>query len=124
LAGIAGAGGFSAVAALALALTATGSAAHAAWLAFTTLVVAQLIRANANRSLRASLFRIQPNGVLLVMAVTWVVLQAAIPYIPELADAFRATPLSMMEWLLVAVIGLAPAVLAEIMRRRGYRWVA
>jgi Ca2+-transporting ATPase len=124
LAGIAGAGGFSAVAALALALTATGSAAHAAWLAFTTLVVAQLIRANANRSLRASLFRIQPNGVLLVMAVTWVVLQAAIPYIPALADAFQAMPLSMMEWLLVAVIGLAPAVLAEIMRRRGYRWVA
>jgi Ca2+-transporting ATPase len=124
LAGIAGAGGFSAVAALALALAATGSAAHAAWLAFTTLVVAQLIRANANRSLRASLFRIQPNGVLLVMAVTWVVLQAAIPYIPELADAFQAMPLSMMEWLLVAVIGLAPAVLAEIMRRRGYRWVA
>jgi hypothetical protein len=30
----------------------------------------------------------------------------------------------MTEWLLVAVIGLAPAVLAEIMRRRGYRWVA
>jgi magnesium-transporting ATPase (P-type) len=124
LAGIAGAGGFSAVAGLALALTATGSAAHAAWLAFTTLVVAQLIRANANRSLRASLFRIRPNGVLLVMAVTWVVLQAAIPYIPPLADAFRAMPLSMMEWLLVAVIGLAPAVLAEIMRRRGHRWVA
>jgi len=58
------------------------------------------------------------------MAVTWVVLDAAIPYIPPLADAFRAMPLSMMEWLLVAVIGLSPAVLAEIMRRRGHRWVA
>jgi magnesium-transporting ATPase (P-type) len=124
LVGIALAGGFSAVAALALVLTATGSGTHAAWLAFTTLVVAQLVRANANRSLRASLFRLGPNVVLLGMAITWLALQAAIPYIPPLSDAFRATPLSGIEWLLVAVIGLAPAVLAEVMRRTGRRWVA
>jgi magnesium-transporting ATPase (P-type) len=107
-----------------LVLTATGSGTHAAWLAFTTLVVAQLVRANANRSLQASLFRLGPNFVLLGMAVAWLVIQAAIPFVPPLADAFRATPLSAMEWLLVAVIGLAPAVLAEVMRRTGRRWVA
>jgi Ca2+-transporting ATPase len=124
LVGIALAGGFSAVAALSLVLTDRGSEAHAAWLAFTTLVVAQLIRANANRSLRTSFFRLRPNGVLLGMAACWLVLQAAIPYVPPLADAFQATPLSGIEWLLVAVIGLAPAALAEVMRVGGRRWVA
>jgi Ca2+-transporting ATPase len=124
LVGIALAGGFSAVAALGLALWAAGSAVHLAWLALTTLVVAQLVRANANRSLRGSLFRLGSNTVLLGMAVTWLSVQAAIPYIPPLAEAFRASPLSGTEWLLVAVIGLTPAVLAEVMRRFGRRWVA
>jgi hypothetical protein len=58
------------------------------------------------------------------MAMAWLVIQAAIPYIPPLADAFRATPLSAMEWLLVALIGVAPAALAQLMRRTGRRWVA
>lgn len=124
LLGIVLAGGFSAVAALALVLTATGSETHAAWLALTTLVVAQLVRANANRSLSVSVTRLGRNAVLLGMAVIWLALQAAIPYIPPLADAFRATPLSPSEWLLVSGIGVAPAAVGEVMRRTGRRWVA
>jgi Ca2+-transporting ATPase len=124
LLGIALAGAFSAVGALALMLTTGGGAEHAAWVAFTTLVVAQLIRANANRSLRTSVFRLSPNRVLIGMAVVWLVVQAAMPYIPPLADAFRASPLSGAEWLQVAAIALAPAVLAEVMRLRRRRWVA
>ncbi len=124
LVGIAGAGGFTAIAALALVLGSEGGIEHASWLAFTTLVVGQLVRANANRSLQTSIFRLEPNGVLLVMGVLWVVVQATIPYIPAVANAFEASPLNAMEWALVAFIALAPAVLAEVMRRTGRTWVA
>jgi Ca2+-transporting ATPase len=124
LLGIALAGGFSAVAALAIVLTVEGAPAHAAWVAFTTLVVAQLVRANANRSLRTSLFRLPPNAVLVGMAVAWFAVQAGIPHVPPLADAFVASPLTVSEWGLVVVVALAPAVLAELMRRRGWTWVA
>ena len=46
------AGGFSAVAALVLMLVTRGRLEHARWLAYTTLVLAQAVRAYANRSLR------------------------------------------------------------------------
>jgi hypothetical protein len=58
------------------------------------------------------------------MGVLWLAVQAAIPYIPPLADAFRASPLSATEWAAIAVIALTPAALAEVMRRRGRTWVA
>jgi hypothetical protein len=51
--------------------------------------------------------------------------QAAIPLIPPLADAFRATTLGAADWLLVAVVALLPAALAELIRwRTGRDWVA
>jgi Ca2+-transporting ATPase len=124
LIGIAIAGGFSALAALWLVLTIGGTPSHASWVAFTTLVVAQLVRANANRSLRQSLLNLAPNVLLLGMGLIWLATQAAIPYIPPLADAFQATPLSGVEWALVAIIALAPAVVAEAMRRTGRTWIA
>jgi Ca2+-transporting ATPase len=124
LAGITVAGGFSALAALALVLGAGGTAEHVAWMAFTTLVVAQLVRANANRTLQASLLRLRPNAVLLGMGVLWLAVQAAIPYVPLLANAFEATPLSGQEWVVVILIALAPAVVAEVARRTGRIWVA
>ena len=34
---------------------------------------------------------------------------AAIPFIPPVAEAFRAVPLSAMEWLLVAIVASANA---------------
>ena len=54
-----------------------------------------------------------------------IVVQAAIPLIPPLADVFRAVPLGAADWLLVAVVALAPAALAELIRwRTGRDWVA
>ncbi|HEY7737993.1 MAG TPA: HAD-IC family P-type ATPase [Candidatus Limnocylindria bacterium] len=124
LVGVVLAGGFTGVAALALVMGIGGEAEHAAWMAFTTLVVAQVVRANANRTLRTSLLRIGPNPVLLGLGVCWVAVQAAIPHIPPLADAFEAVPLTGTEWLLVAAIALAPAIVAEGIRRTGRTWVA
>mgnify|MGYP003693576231 CR=1 FL=1 len=52
-------------------------------------------------------------------------IQAAIPYVPVLAEAFRATPLDPSDWAIVAVIALIPALLAETVRTvTGRTWVA
>ncbi len=56
-----------------------------------------------------------------------VAIQVLIPYVPLLADAFRATTLDLSDWLLVVVVAFAPALLAEIARTRGRGtaiWVA
>ncbi|HEV8282068.1 MAG TPA: HAD-IC family P-type ATPase [Candidatus Limnocylindrales bacterium] len=122
---IALAGGFSAVAALWLMTGHGGALDHARWLAYTTLVCAQAVRAYANRSLREPLQRLRWNPVLLGVCILTVAVQALIPLIPPIADAFRATPLDAIDWLLVAIIALAPAIVAESIRalRQG-PWVA
>lgn len=125
LARIAVAGGFSAVAALVLMLTHDGTEDHVRWLAYTALVVSQVVRAYANRSLTRPVSSLKPNGVLLAAGLIVLVIQFAIPLIPPLAEAFRATPLDLVDWALVAIIALAPALVAEIIRATTRReWVA
>jgi Ca2+-transporting ATPase len=125
LARIAVAGGFSAVAALWLMLNHDGSEDHTRWLAYTALVCAQVVRAYANRSLRTPLHRLPANGLLLAACILVVVVQAVIPYVPGVADAFRATPLALDDWAIVAVIAVAPALVAELIRTaRRTVWVA
>jgi Ca2+-transporting ATPase len=111
------AGAFTAIAALALMLTHGGGFVHAAWLAYTTLVVGQCVRAYANRSVHQPIHRLGPNGFLLAACLAAVAIQVLIPYLPPLAQAFRATPLDPTDWLLVAFVALAPALVAE-----GTRW--
>ena len=42
-----------------------------------------------------------------------------------LAEAFHATPLEPDDWAIVAVVALAPAILAEVLRTvRGRTWIA
>jgi hypothetical protein len=54
-----------------------------------------------------------------------ILIQVAIPFIPPLAEAFLATPLAPSEWALVVVIALAPAIVADFIRRSGRGpWVA
>jgi Ca2+-transporting ATPase len=120
---IAGAGGFSAAAALGLLVVAPSGTGQ--WLAYTALVCGQAVRAYANRSLREPIHRLSRNTFLLAACCFAVVVQAAIPFVPPLADAFRAVPLTASDWLLVAAIALAPAVLAQLVRaRRRTVWVA
>jgi Ca2+-transporting ATPase len=119
------AGGFSAVAALIVMITHPGSAEHTRWLAYTVLVCAQAVRANANRSLRIPIHRLPPNWFLIAAGLIVIGIQAAIPQVPLLAEAFRATPLDASDWAIVAVIALAPALLAEAVRTvTGRTWVA
>ncbi len=122
---IALAGGFSAFAALYLIERHAGSFEHARWLAYSALVVGQVVRANANRSLRSPVLLRRPNTLLLVGGILCIVVQVLIPYVPALADAFSATPLDAFDWLLVAVIALIPAVVAEAYRALRHEvWVA
>ena len=98
LARIAGAGGFSAVAALWL-MTASGAGLeHGRWLAFTALVLAQAVRAYANRSLVLPVVSLRWNGFLLAACLVTVAVQVLIPFVPPLADVFRATHLAPAEW--------------------------
>ena len=125
LARIAGAGAFSAVAALLLILYAPGDFEHRRWLAYTALVVAQCVRAYANRSLRTPVHSLPPNGFLALACLAAVAIQALIPYVPLLAETFRAVPLDPTDWLLVIVVALLPALVAELVRTwRHAEWVA
>jgi Ca2+-transporting ATPase len=123
LARIGAAGGFTAVAALVLLQTDSVGGDHARWLAYTALVVGQVVRAYSNRSLGRSILGLGTNGFLAATAILVVCLQIAIPLVPPLADAFRAVPLTPGEWALVAGVALFPAVVADVIRRLGYTWV-
>jgi Ca2+-transporting ATPase len=119
------AGGFSALAGLVLIEQHSPDFEHARWLAYTALVVSQVVRANANRSLAYPVLLRRPNSLLLVGGLTCVAAQIAIPYVPALNVAFQATPLDALDWLLVGIIALIPAVFAELYRAVRHRvWVA
>ena len=126
LARIAAAGGFSAVAALVLMAGSGGGDDHARWLAYTALVVGQVVRAYGNRSLTTPLHRLSRNGFLLAAGAAVIVIQVAIPLAPPLAEAFRATPLNAADWTLVALVGFGPALLGQLIHtiRPGTVWVA
>lgn len=122
-----GAGTWTAVGALAIVLSGHGGFEHAAWLAYTTLVVGQCVRAYANRSLRRPIHQLRTNRFLLAACLGALAIQVLIPMVPPLAEAFRATPLDALDWAIVAVIALAPAILAELIRTIGrgrITWVA
>jgi Ca2+-transporting ATPase len=119
------AGGFSAFAALVLIEQHSPDFTHARWLAYTALVVGQVVRANANRSLSYPVLLRRPNPLLLAGGIAAVAVQVAIPFVPALSEAFQATPLDAFDWLLVAVVALFPALVAEAYRAIRHRpWVA
>jgi Ca2+-transporting ATPase len=125
LAGVALAGGISALGALALLLVSAGGLEHQRWLAFTTLVLAQAVRANGNRSLGRPTWTLSPNRLLAAAAIAVVAVQVLIPFVPALADAFRASPLGATEWALVLAVAVGPWLLAEVARSRArIPWVA
>jgi hypothetical protein len=67
----------------------------------------------------------RPNLLLLAGGILCIVVQVAIPFVPAVRDAFEATQMDAFDWLLVAVIALAPALFAEIYRAVRHRpWVA
>jgi len=83
------------------------------------------VRANANRSLSYPVLLRRPNPLLLLGGLACIVVQIGIPFAPPLKDAFQATPLDATDWLLVAVVALVPALIAEAYRAVRHKpWVA
>ncbi len=124
---IAGAGAYTAIASLAVMLADGGTFEHAAWLAYTTLVVSQCVRAYWNRSIREPLHRLGRNGFLLGACLVAVAVQALIPSVPGLAEAFHAAPLDLGDWAVVAAVAFLPAVASEVIRTAWHGravWVA
>jgi Ca2+-transporting ATPase len=122
---IAVAGGVTALGTLALVVWRGGGEDHARWLAFNALVLGQLVRAYSNRSLVHPVSTLTPNRFLAAVCIGAALVQLAIPLVPPLADAFRATPLDAAEIAAIALIAVAPAVVAELIRRRRAAiWVA
>jgi Ca2+-transporting ATPase len=124
---VVGAGAFTALAALVVMLTHGGTFEHAAWLAYTCLVVGQCVRAYWNRSVRQPIHRLGPNRFLLAACLAAVAIQAVIPFVPPLAEAFRATQLDALDWILVAIVAFTPAAVADVIRLRSRGevvWVA
>jgi Ca2+-transporting ATPase len=118
------AGSFTALTALAAMAWHDGDADHVRWLAYTALVIGQLVRAYANRSVSQSVLRLRPNGFLALACLVAVLVQVGIPFVPPLAEAFHASTLDAVEWGIVAAIALTPAISAELIRRRRLVWVA
>jgi Ca2+-transporting ATPase len=122
-----GVGAFTAIAAGTVLLAHGGELAYRAWLAYTILVVSQCVRAYWNRSARWPIHSLRHNGVLLGACLTAGAVQLLIPMVPALAELFRAQSITPADWLLVAVVALLPAAVAEVIRstRRGrVVWVA
>ncbi len=122
---ISGAGAWTAVGALFIMATYQGDLDQARWLAFNALVFGQTVRAYANRSLVRPVLRLRRNTVLLAACTLSIAIQLAIPFVPLLAETFRAAPLALNDLLLIGSVALAPAVLAELVRAATRRtWVA
>lgn len=122
---ISGAGGFSALAALWLMAGSGPDLNHARWVAFTSLVAAQSIRAYSNRSLLTPVTRLPANVFLSTVCLITILVQIVIPFVPPLSEAFRASLLSPWEWVLVTGVAVLPALVAELLRRMGRGpWVA
>ncbi|MFL5778402.1 MAG: cation-translocating P-type ATPase [Chloroflexota bacterium] len=119
------AGSVTVAGALAIVIGHPGPPEHARWVAFSALVLAQAVRAYANRSIDEPITRLPPNWFLATACLIAALVQLAIPYIPPLAVAFRASPLDAQDVVLVLLVAVAPALVAQVVRATtGRPWVA
>ncbi len=91
---------------------------HAQTVAFTMLVVVQLINAFSARSFTQSVFRMNPlaNYFLLVSILFSVIMVLAMLYIPFLNEALGTYPLNSFDWGIVMVASIIPLFVVEIQK--------
>jgi Ca2+-transporting ATPase len=101
----------------------SGSMAEARTVAFTTLVLAQLVNVFCSRSDEASAFRgLFANPWLWLAVVTSTLLQLVVVYVPGFQKAFATVPLGPWDWALCLAAASAVLWSSEIVkfvRRRG-----
>ena len=91
--------------------------------AFTVMVVAQLVHAFNCRSDRWSLFQL---GFGTNRALVWAVLlslavQIAVLTVPAVSPVFKVAPLPIEDWMLMGAAGLLPLVIMELIKWLGRR---
>jgi Ca2+-transporting ATPase len=92
--------------------------AGAQTMAFSALVVSELLRAFTVRSERLSVFRIgvTTNRWMLLAAGSSMLLLLAVIYIPFFDPIFSTVPLGWRDWLVLLPFGLASSVAAELLK--------
>ncbi|MEM3126625.1 MAG: calcium-translocating P-type ATPase, SERCA-type [Candidatus Woesearchaeota archaeon] len=91
---------------------------YATTVAFTTLVLFQLVNVFNSRSEEESLFKtgIFSNIWLWISVIFSAGLQIAVIYVPSLIQLFRTTPLGLTEWLIIIPVTLTVFAGAEILK--------
>lgn len=86
-------------------------------MAFSVLSISQLVHAFNMRSQRsifaAGIFK---NKYLVLSLLAGVVLQVGVVSVPVLSGIFKATPLSAVQWLVVAALSAAPLLIVELQK--------
>lgn len=87
-------------------------------LAFTTLIMAELLRAHSSRSEKYSLASIGflSNAYMLSATAFSLVLVLLVLYVPALDVIFKTSPLSATHWGIVIGLGLMPSIASEVMK--------
>jgi len=88
---------------------------RASTLAFTVLVMTQMVHALNSRSGHLSLFQVGflKNRVLLLAISVSVLLHIAILYVPFLSAVFNTVPLTLMDWAIVVALSLTVFIVVE-----------
>ena len=94
-------------------------------MAFVTLVMSELFRAYTSRSERYPLFKLGvfTNKYMQYAVGLSVFLLLIVIYIPvpAIRDTFNTTPLTFLEWLVIAPLILLPSVVVEIRKATASR---
>ncbi len=97
-----------------------GDLAGAQTVAFTTLVISELVRAFTVRSERLSVFKIGlfTNRWMLLAAGSSLLLLLGVIYIPFLDPIFNTIPLGWQDWIILLPFAFADSVVNEL-----YKWI-
>ncbi|MBN2517370.1 MAG: calcium-transporting P-type ATPase, PMR1-type [Candidatus Altiarchaeota archaeon] len=85
-------------------------------MAFTTLMMFEMVNVFNARSVKQSLFKVGflKNRYLLLTVGVSIILQVAVVYMPFLNSAFETTPLEIMDWVKILVLSMSVFVAVEI----------
>ncbi|WP_138159364.1 cation-translocating P-type ATPase [Peptoniphilus catoniae] len=91
---------------------------YARTMAFSTLILAELLRSYSSRSMTHTLWEIGPfSNKRLVQATAFsFFLMAVVMYVPFLEDLFHLTDLKVIDWIIVVVAAFIPLVIGEIQK--------
>ncbi len=100
-----------------------GVMAKAQTMAFLTLSISQLVHSLNLRHPSKSIFEVGlvTNPYLLGSIGLGILLQAALVYIPFLAEWFKLAPLGVNDWLFIGALALVPLIVNELAKRFGTR---